>query len=100
MAVICIYKKGEAMFNKKEMSSLLLLVKQYDILICNAHDIRMRSTMTGHEWIIISPYDGSACEILHRHSVRYPFHHQRGRYKSLASAMDYIRRHDEWYCGE
>ena len=88
------------MFSRKEMSSLLLLIEQYDILISNAHDIRMRSTMTGHEWIIISPYDGSACEILHRHSARYPFHHQRGRYVSLESAMDYIRRHDEWYCGE
>ena len=85
------------MFSKKEMSSLLLFIEQYDILICNAHDIRLRSKTTGHEWIIISPYDGSACEILHRHSSRYAFHHQRGKYLSMQAALAYIKEHDNWF---
>lgn len=85
------------MFNKKEMSSLLLLAEQYDILICNAHDIRLRSKTTNHEWIIISPYDNSSNVILHRHSRRNSFHHQRGLHDSLTSALEYIHMHDEWF---
>lgn len=85
------------MFSKNELSLLPRLTEQYDAVICNSHDIRLRSKLTTHEWIIISPYDGATCEILHRHSARYSFHHQRGRYSSLESAMEYICRHDIWY---
>lgn len=85
------------MFSHNELLSLNLLRQDYHILVSNGHDIRLKSRFTGHEWIIISPYNGGQCEILHRHSVKDPFHHQRGRYSSLASALEYIRGHDEWY---
>ena len=70
---------------------------EYVILILNGHDIKIRSRLTGHEWIIVSPYDGSSCEILHRHSDRDPFHHQKGQYSCLSRALDYIIKHDRWY---
>ena len=86
------------MFNRDNLVPLSSLKREYDIIISNGHDIRLQSKLTGHEWIIISPYDGSSCEILHRHSVRDPFHHQRGRCPSLTDAIEYIRNHDSWYC--
>ena len=85
------------MFSRDELLLLRTLEQEYVVLIANYHDVRLRSYLTGHEWIVISPYDGSLCEILHRHSVRYTFHHQRGRYPSLVSALDYIYKHDLWY---
>ena len=85
------------MFCREELLSLRDL-NEYAVLVSNSHDIRIRSHITGHEWIVISPYDGSSCEILHRHSDRSPYHHQRGQYKSLSSALDYIRQHDTWFC--
>ena len=85
------------MFSRKEIALLPLLTGEYDILTSNAHDLHLRSKTTGHEWIVISPYDGTACEILHRHSTRYSFHHQRGQYKSLSCALDYIAKHDIWF---
>lgn len=85
------------MLQQDELKSEYSLKDEYQILICNAHDVRLQSRVTGHEWIIISPYDGSACEILHRHSARYPFHHQRGQYGSLSCALDYISKHDVWF---
>lgn len=85
------------MLQRDEIDMVYSLKDRYRILICNAHDIRLRSLLTGHEWIIISPYDGSICEILHRHSSRYPFHHQRGQYESLSCALDYISKHDVWF---
>lgn len=86
------------MFCREELMSLKYLEESYTILIFNHHDIRLRSRLTGHEWIIISPYDGSSCEILHRHSDRSPLHHQQGRYESLSAALEYIRQHDAWFC--
>ena len=86
------------MFNRDELCLLSSLKDEYTILISNGHDVRLWSSLTGHEWIIISPYDGSACEILHRHSMRNSFHHQHGQYMSLADAYDYIQKHDIWYC--
>ena len=86
------------MLQRDEIDLVYLLKEEYMILICNAHDVRLQSRMTGHEWIIISPYDGSSCEILHRHSARSPYHHQRGRYGFLSAALDYIRQHDAWFC--
>lgn len=84
------------MFCREELLSLRDM-NEYTVLVSNGHDIRIRSHITGHEWVIISPYDGSPCEILHRHSVRSPYHHQRGRYEYLSAALDYIRRHDAWF---
>lgn len=85
------------MLRQGEIDLVYSLLKEYEILVCNAHDVRLRSLLTGHEWIIISPYDGSSCEILHRHSDQSPFHHQQGRYGSFSSALDYIKSHDVWY---
>ena len=85
------------MFSRDELLSLDMLRQDYSILVSNGHDIRLQSKVTGHEWIIISPYNGSSCEILHRHTVRNPFHHQQGKYDSLLSAIEYIRGHDQWY---
>ena len=86
------------MFSWNELSLLSSLGTDYGILVSNGHDVRLWSRLTGHEWVIISPYErGSSCEILHRHSIRDPFHHQKGRYGSLFSALEYIIRHDTWY---
>ena len=85
------------MLQRDELKSVYSLKDEYQILICNAHDVRLQSRVTGHEWIIISPYDGSACEILHRHSSRYAFHHQRGKYLSMQAALAYIKEHDNWF---
>ena len=92
-------RRGCPMFSRNELNLLhnLKLEEEYIVLVENGHDVHLYSRMTGHEWIVISPYDGSTCEILHRHSVRYPFHHQRGKYASLVLAFDYIRKHDTWY---
>ena len=85
------------MFSRDDLFLLRTLEQEYAVLIANCHDIRLRSNLTGHEWIVVSPYDGSSCEILHRHSGRDSFHHQRGQYSSLSSALEYIQRHDQWY---
>lgn len=85
------------MFNHNELLSLDSLRQDYIILVSNGHDVRLKSHLTGHEWIIISPYDNSSCKILHRHSDRDPLHHQRGNYNSLFSALEYIKQHDIWY---
>lgn len=88
------------MFRKDELLWLNALGQEYIIRVSNCHDIHLQSLLTGHEWIIISPYDNSSCQILHRHTNRDPFHHQRGRYDSLLSAIEYIKRHDQWYSRE
>ena len=95
------YNKGlseSRMFSNSDIINALPgLNEEYDILISNHHDIRIHSHLTSHDWIIISPYDSRSCTILHRHSDRSPFHRQRGQYTSLASALEYIKRHDQWY---
>ena len=85
------------MFGRDDLVPLSSLNQEYNIIVCNGHDIRIRCRITGHEWIIVSPYDGGPCEILHRHSARDPFHRQQGRYSSLSSALEYIQGHDKWY---
>ena len=85
------------MLQRDDIELVYSLRKKYKILICNAHDVHLQSLLTGHEWVIVSPYDGNLCEILHRHSARDPFHRQRGRHVSLTSALDYIQSHDTWY---
>ena len=88
------------MLRRDEIDLVHSLKEEYHVIICNAHDIRMRSLLTGHEWIVISPYDGGSCEVLHRHSSDSPFHRQRGRYGSFQLALDYIKKHDAWYNSE
>lgn len=85
------------MLRQSELDLVYLLREEYEILICNAHDVHLQSKLSGHEWVIISPYAGGPCEIMHRHSARDPFHRQQGRYKSFTLALDYIRGHDQWY---
>lgn len=87
------------MFSKTELDLIQTLDKEYSILVKNGHDIRLRSRLSGHEWIIITTYSSSCCEILHRHSVRDPFHHQRGRFLSIDDALRYIQSHDRWFSG-
>ena len=88
------------MFNRGELSLLSSLESEYNILTINGHDIHLKSFLTEHEWIIISPYNINSCQILHRHSYRTPFHSQRGRYDSLFLALEYIKQHDIWYYGK
>ena len=88
--------KGGIMFTRKDMD-YVRKVPGYIIYHLNVHDTRIRSMVTGHDWIIVSSYEWPSCTIEHRHSTRYPFHIQRGRYKSLKEAMDYIINHDDWY---
>ena len=86
------------MFDSTEMD--LLRQSSYIILQMNHHDTTFHSPRTGHDWIIVSNYTGPDCYILHRHSRKYSFHRQRGRYRSLKEALDYIDRHEEWYITE
>ena len=50
-----------------------------------------------YEWIVVSNYETPDCYILHRHSRRYPFHRQQGKYKDLKEALCYIANHDSWF---
>ena len=83
------------MFSKADLEYLDEL--PYDIIRLNNHDATIHSRITDHEWIVVSYYDTSDCYILHRHSRRYPFHRQQGRYKDLKESLDYIVDHDEWF---
>ena len=83
------------MFNNTDIEFLRQL--PYSVLQINHHDVTLHSNRTGHDWIIISYYDSSECYILHRHSRRYPYHRQKGNYRSLAEALKYISEHEEWY---
>ena len=85
------------MFSRKDVTSFESKVSKYIILQMNYHDVTIHSRVTGHDWIIVSNYSGPDCYILHRHSGRYPYHRQRGRFKSLQDALDYIIHHDEWF---
>ena len=69
----------------------------YAILELNHHDVTLHSELTGHDWIIISYYNTSGCYILHRHSRKYPYHRQKGTYRSLKDAMEYITGHEMWF---
>lgn len=72
----------------------------FHIVEANHHDATIHSEVTGHDWIIISRYDKSDCYILHRHSRRYPYHRQKGNYRSLSEALEYISGHEEWFMAE
>ena len=89
--------KTARMFSQNDLELLTNIQDYYIILHVNGHDIHLYSRITSHEWIIISPYDNSACVIRHRHSVKDSFHIQSGRYSSLNASLQYIIKHDNWY---
>lgn len=86
------------MFNDLDMN--LLKQSSYVILQMNYHDITIHSSVTGHDWIIVSNYERPNCYILHRHSRKYPFHRQMGHYKSLKDALNYIDQHEDWFLAQ
>lgn len=86
------------MFSREDVEYFKRNISGYIIYQFNYHDVTIHSTVTGHDWIIISSYSWPNCYILHRHSGRDPYHRQRGRYKSLRDAQEYIIQHDTWFC--
>lgn len=86
------------MFNDLDMN--LLKQSSYVILQMNYHDATIHSSVTGHDWIIVSNYERPNCYILHRHSRKYPFHRQKGHYKSLKDALNYIDQHEDWFLAQ
>ena len=86
------------MFNDLDMN--LLKQSSYVILQMNYHDATIHSSVTGHDWIIVSNYERPNCYILHRHSRKYPFHRQKGHYKSLKDALNYIDQHEVWFLAQ
>ena len=83
------------MFSKIDIDQL----KQspYDIVQLNNHDVTIHSSLTGHDWIIVSNYESPDCYLLHRHSARDPYHRQRGIFNSLSEALRYIDNHEKWF---
>ena len=85
------------MFNKEDLISLKSKGSKYIILHMNYHDVTIQSRRTGHDWVIMSNYSNPNCYILHRHSGKYPYHQQKGHYRSMKDAMEYIDRHEDWF---
>ena len=85
------------MFSKDDIDYLRYAKKQFVIYQINGHDATIHSTVTGHDWIIISNYESESCIIFHRHSQSYPYHRQKGNYRSLREALVYITDHEEWF---
>ena len=83
------------MFNNTDIE--VLRQSSYSVIQTNHHDVTLHSNRTGHDWVIVSQYGTSGCYILHRHSRRSPYHRQKGNYKSLPEALEYITEHEEWY---
>ena len=83
------------MFNEEGVTQLRH--SQYIIIQLNSHAATLHSPFTGHDWIIVTNYGGPDCFILHRHSSREPYHRQKGKYKSLKDALQYIDRHEKWF---
>ena len=88
------------MFSREDLASMKSDFSKYIILQMNHHDVTIHSPVTGHDWIIVSNYTSSDCYILHRHSSKYPYHRQQGRYKSLKDALNYIDSHEKWFTTE
>lgn len=86
------------MFSKSDLE--YLQEQPYDILQQNSHDVTIHSRTTNHEWIVVSNYEGPECYILHRLSRRHYYHRQKGSYKSLKDALEYIAGHEEWFIKE
>ena len=72
----------------------------YTVIQSNHHDVTLHSSVTGHDWIIVSNYETRGCYILHRHSAKDPYHRQQGTYKSLEEALEYINRHEKWFASK
>ena len=85
------------MFSKEDLEIMKNNTSKYIIFQMNHHDVTIHSSRTGHDWVIVSNYSRPNCYLLHRHSRKYPFHQQKGRFKSLKDAIDYIDRHEEWF---
>ena len=85
------------MFSSSDMNYLRQVASHFVICRLNGHDATIQSIVTGHEWIIISFYDNSSCIIFHRHSRRYPYHRQKGCFRSLREAFCYISKHETWF---
>ena len=75
------------MFSREDVEYFKRNTSGYIVYQFNYHDVTIHSTLTGHDWIIISSYSWPDCYILHR---------QRGG-NSLRDALDYIKRHDKWF---
>ena len=85
------------MFSKVDIRYLRESTSRFTVQQLNGHDVTLHSDETGHDWMIVSNYEGADCYILHRHCRRYPYHRQRGQYGSLSEALDYIIGHERWY---
>lgn len=83
------------MFTNSDIS--YLKQSSYKIKQVNYHDATLHSTVTGHDWIIVSSYGAESCYILHRHSGKDPYHRQEENYKSLLEALEYIDHHEAWF---
>ena len=83
------------MFSENDIE--LLRQSPYKVIQLNHHDVTIHSDRTGHDWSIVSNYETQDCYILHRHSARYSYHRQQGRYKSLEDALGYIDHHEKWF---
>ena len=84
------------MFSDEELRSLFE-EQSLRVLRYNAHDVSLRSLRTGHDWVAVSNYKNPSCYLLHRHSPKYGYHRQAGRYSSLGDAVAYIVKHDQYY---
>lgn len=87
------------MFSREETEALRDL-PWLSIVRTNGHDVTLRGTATGHEWIIVTGYGRRTCYILHRHTAQQPFHRQAGCYRDLAAAIEFILRHERWSAGK
>lgn len=86
------------MFSDSDLASFRKSAKgRYDIRVINHHDITIHSRLTDHEWVFVSNYSTRGCRLLHRHSGRDPFHDQKQSFGSLAEALEYALRHDQYY---
>ena len=71
----------------------------YEVRQANHHDVTLHSTVTGHDWVIVTNYATTDCYLLHRHKTGDPYHRQRGQYRSLGEALRYIDAHEAWHAG-
>ena len=83
------------MFDKEAFRKVVAM-PSFIVKQASAHDLTIRSCVTGHDWVILSFYDSPRCILYHRHNARYPFHQQKGRYKSLEEAVSYIKGHEAY----
>lgn len=80
----------------EEMDMEMLRQSPYKIIRMNHHDATIHSDRTGHDWAIVSNYETPGCYLRHRHSARYPYHRQKGTFRNMKEALDYIDSHEDW----